>query len=188
MPKPPMRLALLGHSEVEPTCYPHFLKYHPFPFHHFSPSTTINNFQVHHPFMYTTSTKNSLHLSSSLFHLSLGSKTLYYKKSRATFLLPLTSQKALCMLLTPFTKAYIIQVTILATNFFFLLFFFIRTLWIYEVILLLYFYSLYFLALYFYVIKTWLFSYLQAYTMCEGVYLYIHTYILNFIDLRKDHP
>ena len=95
-------------------------KYHPFPFHHFSPSTTINNFQVHHPFMYTTSTKNSLHLSSSLFHLSLGSKTLCYKKSRATFLLPLTSQKALCMPLTPFTKAYIIQVTILATNFFFL--------------------------------------------------------------------
>ena len=168
MPKPPMRLALLGHSEVEPTCYPHFLKYHPFPFHHFSPSTTINNFQVHHPFMYTTSTKNSQHLSSSLFHLSLGSKTLCYKKSEQPFLLPLASQKALCKPLTPSLKLTSSRLLSQQPKFFF---FFIHTLWIYEVILLLYFYSLYFLALYFYVIKTWLFSYLQAYSMCEGVYL-----------------
>ena len=148
MPKPPMRLALLGHSEVEPTCYPHFLyspfglrgregeqsrvdlvqnqlifslyystplhspsfpppskqpiKYHTFPFHHFSPSTTINNFQVHHPFMYTTSTKNSLHLSSSLFHLSLGSKTLCYKKNPSNLFASTSLPKSLVYAPYPF--------------------------------------------------------------------------------------
>ena len=82
----------------------------------------------------------SLHLYSTLVQAPKPSVT---KKIRATFLLPLASQKALCMPLIPFTKAYIIQVTILAINFFFFFFFFIHTLWIYEVILLLYFYSIF---------------------------------------------
>lgn len=140
MPKPPMRLALLGHSEVEPTCYPHFLKYHPFPFHHFSPSTTINNFQVHHPFMYTTSTKNSLHLSSSLFHLSLDSKTRCYKKNPSNLFASTSLPKSLMYgplhLSLKLTSSRLLSQQPI-------FFFFIHTLWIYEVFLLLYFYSIF---------------------------------------------